>query len=69
MGNQYNSNSVAPGWPVLLATTAYTAICITIGFLSFAVRRSGETRTNIPNQGLAMTANLDPLVLTLHRLG
>jgi hypothetical protein len=33
MGNQYNSNSVAPGWPVLLATTAYTAICITIGFL------------------------------------
>lgn len=30
---QFDVVSIVPGWPVLLATTAYTAICITIGFL------------------------------------
>jgi|AntRauTorckE5430_2_1112549.scaffolds.fasta_scaffold00042_16 hypothetical protein len=46
MGNEYNSNSIAPGWPVLFATTAYTAICITVGFLFICRKKKWGNKDN-----------------------
>jgi hypothetical protein len=50
--------SIAPGWPVLVATTAYTAICITVGFLFICRKKKWRNKDKHSKSGIGNDGEL-----------